>query len=143
MTSAGSSQLAAPGINGISNISTTADRGEFAKLWAGYPTRATRRDGDQRDLLPGHRPRRFVPTYMIYCAKVRPDTFLITQNALADNTYMSVMRDLYGDVIWIPSQQTATSRSKVRGGRPGRPHPAGADVQFENGRSACRACRAS
>lgn len=53
----------------------------------------------------GTDPGRFVPTYMIFGAKVRPDVFLITQNALADNTYMSVMRDLYGDAIWIPSQQ--------------------------------------
>lgn len=51
----------------------------------------------------GTDPGRFVPTYMIYSAKVREDVFLITQNALADNTYMAVMRDLYGDKIWIPS----------------------------------------
>ena len=43
------------------------------------------------------------PRYMIYSAKVRQDVYLITQNALADNTYMNVMRDLYGDQIWIPS----------------------------------------
>jgi len=53
----------------------------------------------------GTDPGRFVPTYMIYSAKVRPDVFLITQNALADNTYMNVMRDLYGDQIWIPTPQ--------------------------------------
>ena len=40
---------------------------------------------------------------MIYSAKVRPDIYLITQNALADNTYMNVMRDLYGEQIWIPT----------------------------------------
>ncbi len=51
----------------------------------------------------GTDPGRFVPTYMIYSAKVRPDVLLITQNALADNTYMNVMRDLYGDLIWMPS----------------------------------------
>lgn len=53
----------------------------------------------------GTDPGRFVPTYMIYSAKVRSDVFLITQNALADNTYMNVMRDLYGDQIWIPTPQ--------------------------------------
>ena len=53
----------------------------------------------------GTDPGRFVPTYMIYSAKVRSDVFLITQNALADNTYMNVMRDLYGDFIWIPTPQ--------------------------------------
>mgnify|MGYP003566056645 CR=1 FL=1 len=52
----------------------------------------------------GTDPGRFVPTYMIYSGKVRPDVYLITQNALADGTYMSVMRDLYGDEIWIPAQ---------------------------------------
>lgn len=51
----------------------------------------------------GTDPGRFVPTYMIYSADVRPDVYLITQNALADGTYMSVMRDLYGNDIWIPS----------------------------------------
>ncbi|MBO7686583.1 MAG: hypothetical protein J6V72_09375, partial [Kiritimatiellae bacterium] len=52
----------------------------------------------------GTDPGRFVPTYMIYSANVRPDVYLITQNALADDTYMSVERDLYGDEIWIPSK---------------------------------------
>ena len=52
----------------------------------------------------GTDPGRFVPTYMIYSAKFRPDVYLITQNALADDTYMSVERDLYGDEIWIPSK---------------------------------------
>ena len=46
---------------------------------------------------------RFIPTYMIYSANFRPDVYLITQNALADGTYMAVERDLYGDEIWIPS----------------------------------------
>lgn len=53
----------------------------------------------------GTDPGRFVPTYMIYCPKVRPDVMLITQNALADTTYMNVMRDLYGDLIWMPTPQ--------------------------------------
>lgn len=51
----------------------------------------------------GTDPGRFVPTYMIYSAKVREDVKLITQNALADHTYMNVMRDLYGKDIWMPS----------------------------------------
>ncbi len=51
----------------------------------------------------GTDPGRFVPTYMIYSAKVRPDVFLITQNALADHTYLNAMRDLYGDRIWMPT----------------------------------------
>jgi len=51
----------------------------------------------------GTDPGRFVPTYMIYSAKCRQDVFLITQNALADHTYMNIMRDLYGNQIWLPS----------------------------------------
>ncbi|MBQ9431139.1 MAG: DUF2723 domain-containing protein [Kiritimatiellae bacterium] len=61
----------------------------------------------------GTDPGRFVPTYMIYSAKVRPDVFLITQNALADNTYMSTMRDLYGDDIWIPSVDDSADAFKI------------------------------
>ncbi len=53
----------------------------------------------------GTDPGRFVPTYMIYSGGCRPDVFLITQNALADNTYLNVMRDLYGNDIYIPSAQ--------------------------------------
>ena len=61
----------------------------------------------------GTDPGRFVPTYMIYSADVRPDVFLITQNALADNTYMSVMRDLYGNDIWIPTPEDSASAFQV------------------------------
>lgn len=50
----------------------------------------------------GTDPGRFVPTYMIYSAHVRNDIYLITQNSLADGPYLNVMRDLYGDDIWIP-----------------------------------------
>lgn len=72
--------------------------------WADYPT-----PGYPPPLAPnaiffgGTDPGRFVPTYMIYSAHVRPDVYLITQNALADPTYLQTMRDLYGDRIWIPS----------------------------------------
>ncbi|MEI6971059.1 MAG: DUF2723 domain-containing protein [bacterium] len=59
--------------------------------------------GQDAIFFGGTDPGRFVPTYMIYSAHVREDVYLITQNALADHTYMSVMRDLYGDRIWIPA----------------------------------------
>jgi tetratricopeptide (TPR) repeat protein len=83
----------------------------------------------------GTDPGRFVPTYMIYSAKVRPDVFLITQNALADGTYMNVMRDLYGDDMWIPSARdsnTAFQRyiTKVKQGK----IKAGAELNFEDGK---------
>lgn len=83
----------------------------------------------------GTDPGRFVPTYMIYAAKVRPDVFLITQNALADNTYMSVMRDLYGDQIWIPTPEDSSKAfqvyvEEVQSGK----RQANAALQIENGR---------
>ncbi|MCC5848081.1 MAG: DUF2723 domain-containing protein [Verrucomicrobia bacterium] len=54
-------------------------------------------------LFGGTDPGRFVPTYMLFSAHMRPDVFLLTQNALADSTYLDSMRDLYGDDIFIPS----------------------------------------
>jgi tetratricopeptide (TPR) repeat protein len=83
----------------------------------------------------GTDPGRFVPTYMIYSGDVRSDVFLITQNALADNTYMSVMRDLYGNDIWIPSvvdgnQAFQKYVEDVNAGR----MPANAAITIENGR---------
>lgn len=56
----------------------------------------------------GTDPGRFVPTYMIYSANVRPDVYLITQNALADNTYLDTMRSLYADEIWMPTANDCT-----------------------------------
>ena len=44
---------------------------------------------------------------------VRPDVYLITQNALADDTYMSVERDLYGDEIWIPSKEDSAESFNI------------------------------
>lgn len=83
----------------------------------------------------GTDPGRFVPTYMIYSADVRSDVYLITQNALADNTFMNVTRDLYGDTIYIPSVEESNQAFQryvedVQAGR----IAAGADIKFENGR---------
>ncbi len=83
----------------------------------------------------GTDPGRFVPTYMIYSAGFRPDVYLITQNALADDTYMAVERDLYGDEIWIPAKedcQTAFSVYKSEVDR-GIREPNG-EIKEENGR---------
>jgi len=46
----------------------------------------------------GTDPGRFVPTYMIYCETNfdRRDVYILTQNALADQTYMEVIRNQYG-----------------------------------------------
>ncbi len=83
----------------------------------------------------GTDPGRFVPTYMIYSADVRPDVFLITQNALADNTYMSTMRDLYGDEIWIPTPEDSAKAfqiyvDEVKSGK----RAANADLTIDGGR---------
>ena len=83
----------------------------------------------------GTDPGRFVPTYMIYSADFRPDVYLITQNALADDTYMSVERDLYGDEIWIPSKEDSAEAfniyvEEVQSGK----RQANGDLQIQNGR---------
>jgi len=91
--------------------------------------------GQEAIFFGGTDPGRFVPTYMIYSADVRPDVYLITQNALADNTYMSVMRDLYGNDIWIPSVTDSAKAFKtyvdeIKSGK--RPKTAG--IKTEGGR---------
>ena len=125
------------GIDGIfSDFQYRLSPEEFEKFKAEYPTPGYPPPmGTNAIFFGGTDPGRFVPTYMIYCAKVRSDVYLITQNALADNTYMSVMRDLYGDMIWIPSQQDSNYAFQkyvedVQAGR----IPAGAEVQFQDGR---------
>lgn len=78
----------------------------------------------------GTDPGRFVPTYMIYSAVYRPDVYLITQNALADDTYMAVERDLYGDEIWIPAKEdSAVAFRKYQ-----ESHTEGEDFVSENGK---------
>ncbi|MDD4737193.1 MAG: DUF2723 domain-containing protein, partial [Kiritimatiellae bacterium] len=125
------------GVNGIhDDFQFELSPEEFEKEWADYPTPGYPEEmGTNAIFFGGTDPGRFVPTYMIYCAKVRPDVFLITQNALADNTYMNVMRDLMGNDIWIPSQQDSNKAFQqyvedIRAGRT----PAGADVSFQDGR---------
>lgn len=128
------------GVNGIRADLAAQLGGEdseaFRKEWAAYPNPAYPPEMTTNAIyFGGTDPGRFVPTYMIYCARVRPDVYLITQNALADNTYMSVMRDLYGDTIWIPSQQNSNYAFQkyvedVQSGR----IPAGAEVDYKDGR---------
>ena len=83
-------------------------------------------------LYGGTDPGRFVPTYMIFCeSRVRPkdryrdphpdpeggpsfnrrDVYIITQNALADSTYMSYIRDHYD--YSRPTRQPADTRTPV------------------------------
>ncbi|MEA2069393.1 MAG: tetratricopeptide repeat protein, partial [Verrucomicrobiota bacterium] len=112
------------------------DEEEFEKQWAAYPNKAYPQPmGTNAIFFGGTDPGRFVPTYMIYSAKVRQDVYLITQNALADNTYMNVMRDLYGDQIWIPSplDSNRAFQQYVQGVQSGKIQ-AGADVKTEGGK---------
>jgi thioredoxin-like negative regulator of GroEL len=51
----------------------------------------------------GTDPGRFVPTYMVFCARVRPDVSVLTQNALVDPLYLAPTRDLYGGRLWLPT----------------------------------------
>lgn len=60
-------------------------------------------------LFGGTDPGRFVPTYMVHAAGFRSDLFILTQNALADPTYMNVVRDLYGQTLWLPTADQVRS----------------------------------
>ena len=134
-------------------------------------------------LYGGTDPGRFVPTYMIFCeSRVKPqdryqsshllpkdgfkpgrtfdrsDVYIITQNALADNTYMSYIRDHYDlsrptnnatmlqralgrdhtfpvEPIRIPTPDDSTKAFQqfVEDWKAGRAPP-GADIQIEGGR---------
>lgn len=108
----------------------------FAQRWAEYPNPDYPPEMEPNAIFfGGTDPGRFVSTYMIFSAQYRPDIFLITQNALADNTYMASIRDLYGDDIWIPSQadMDLAFQRYVRDVQEGR-IPAGANVVVEDGR---------
>ncbi len=49
-------------------------------------------------LYGGTDPGRFVPTYTIFCPRLHPDVYIITQNALAENTYLRYLRYQYSPV---------------------------------------------
>ncbi len=125
------------GVEGIREyLEKTLPADEFAREWGAYPDPSYPPPmGPNAIFFGGTDPGRFVPTYMIYSARIRPDVYLITQNALADNTYLNVMRDLYGDTIWIPSIQDSNLAFQqyfdlVRSGQ----LHAGADIAVKDGR---------
>lgn len=64
-----------------------------------------------------------------------PPVFCLTQNALADNTYMSALRDLYGDRIRLPDNDAMNRafQQYVKDVQEGR-IPAGAEVFIKDGR---------
>ncbi len=121
-------------------------------------------------LYGGTDPGRFVPTYMIFCeSRVSPrnrfhdkdfdrsDVYIITQNALADTTYMSYIRDHYDfsrpkndslfqrmlgrDTVYpkepihipTPSDSAMAFQKYVQGVQSGAIPPS-ADLKIENGR---------
>jgi tetratricopeptide (TPR) repeat protein len=63
-----------------------------------YPAEMTR----DAILFGGTDPGRFVPTYMVFSANVRPDIKVLTQTALADSTYQDTVRNFYGDELVLP-----------------------------------------
>lgn len=109
---------------------------KFEEEWANYPTPGYPPPMTENAIFYGGTdPGRFVPTYMIYSARVRPDVYLITQNALADHTFMNITRDLYGDTIFIPTQEESNLAFQeyiddVQSGR----LPADADLKIRDGR---------
>ena len=166
--------LAMPVITWQRNLSLCNLRGhDFGYLFGylmfkpgnGYP------DMDRDSVLYGGTdPGRFVPTYMIFCeSRVAPkdrfrdkefdrsDVYIITQNALADNTYMSYIRDHYDysrpkndgpfqkllhrdhtypvAPIYIPSGEdnNRAFQEYVHDVQTGK-IPASADIKIENGR---------
>ena len=102
-------------------------------------------------LFGGTDPGRYVPTYMIFCeSRVPPkdrfrdktfdrsDVYIITQNALADNTYMSYIRDQYDfsrpeathpdTIAQYPGVAASNVQARLEGSAPGshlpvRSHP--------------------
>lgn len=64
-----------------------------------------------------------------------PPAFCLTQNGLADNSYMAYLRAVYGDRIWLPSAKDSNAAFQqyvddVNAGR----IPAGAEVSVTNGK---------
>ena len=64
-----------------------------------------------------------------------PPVVCLTQNALADNSYLAYLRATCGDRIWLPSQEDsqAAFRQYLNDVKEGR-IPAGADVKIEDGK---------
>lgn len=124
-------QFGAFSLNGEKAIKEMLDEDEEPLPDPGYPPAMTK----SALFFGGTDPGRFVPTYMIFSADYRPDIYIITQNALADDTYMSVERDHYGDEIWIPSKDDSSKAFAIyvdeveRGVR-----KANGDLRTDNGR---------
>lgn len=81
------------------NWGDNEQRGHMFGWYFGYHMFAPGGDYPPMDkdaiLYGGTDPGRFVPTYLIFCPRVRPDVYIITQNALAENTYLRYLRAQY------------------------------------------------
>jgi tetratricopeptide (TPR) repeat protein len=125
------------GVDGIkADLKESLSPREFEAVWADYPNPDYPPPMDTNAVFfGGSDPGRFIPTYMIYSAKVRPDIYLITQNALANRTYTNEIRDLYGEQLWTPGEQDRILafnqfEQAVRSGK----IKAGPEIRSENGR---------
>lgn len=77
---------------------------------------------------------RFVIT-AVNALKDVPPLFVLTQNALADDTYVSHLRAVYGDQIWIPSKDESAGAfhqyvAEVKSGK----RAANADLSIKDGK---------
>ena len=81
----------------------------------------------------GTDPGRFVVT--AFQEATRKPFRVVTQNALADNTYMEYLRDKAGAAIWLPSQEDSSRafQQYVQDVQSGR-MPANAEIKIEDGR---------
>ena len=82
----------------------------------------------------GTDPGRFAVT-AVNALKEAPPVFCLTQNGLADNSYLAHLRAVYGDRIWLPTKEDSQAAfnqyvDDVKAGR----IPAGADIKIENGK---------
>ena len=82
----------------------------------------------------GTDPGRFAVT-AVNALRDPPPVFCLTQNGLADNSYMAHLRAVYGDRIWLPTKEDSNAAFQqyvddVKAGR----IPAGADVKIEDGK---------
>ena len=77
---------------------------------------------------------RFVIT-TINTVAPKPKFYCITQNALADNSYMAHLRSVYGKELWVPEMKDSAKafQEYVMDVRQGR-RPENANIKIENGR---------
>ncbi len=78
---------------------------------------------------------RFIPESLVLNDGVRPDISVITQNALADETYLEILRQRLAGRSWVPQPEESAEAFKtyvteVQSGA----RPNNGDIRIENGR---------